>query len=113
MIAHDPAGAGLVADTVVVNSYISDMAPASVQDSPVTRSPVAVEESAVGVDSVMQDLPGLGDWWATGEDSPEFSAEFDVDELRADVTPTTVAGAALLGLALASVKRRKRDSETE
>ena len=79
--------------------------------APAQEMAVPVGESSE-IDSVMEQLPALdAEWWAVGQESPEFSITENLDDLAGDTTPTTIAGAAVLGAALAAAGKRKKRSE--
>ena len=105
------------AEPVIINSYVDETTDEVITDEP-SELAVPAQEVAVPVgesseiDSVMEQLPALdAEWWAVGQESPEFSITENLDDLAGDTTPTTIAGAAVLGAALAAAGKRKKRSE--
>ena len=105
------------AEPVIINSYVDETTDEVITDEP-SELAAPAQEMAVPVgesseiDSVMEQLPALdAEWWAVGQESPEFSITENLDDLAGDTTPTTIAGAAVLGAALAAAGKRKKRSE--
>jgi subtilisin family serine protease/subtilisin-like proprotein convertase family protein len=119
--AVDPTAASVdFADKpVIINSYVDETTDEVVVDEPaeliVPAEEVAVPMGeSIEIDSVMEQLPTLdAEWWAVGQESPEFSVAENLGDLAGDVTPTTVAGAAVLGAALVAGSKRKKRSEEQ
>jgi subtilisin-like proprotein convertase family protein len=93
---------------IVVNSYVEAIEPpadALVPSAAPVSKPVAPKLEADVIDSVMGSLPEMdADWWSE-------PSQDDVNGESMDLSPATTAGAVLLGAALSTMKRKRRDED--